>query len=467
MTTTLADFTATREQQRPILFSGGAIVTMDPRFPDLEMGDLLTCGSRIIALGADLRKDPEHADLLREALVVDTRGMILSPGFIDTHRHAWQTQMRRIIPDVNDLGSYVSSTLAEIAPHYTPEDMYVGTRLAALSALDCGITTMLDFSHNSRTTMHSDRAIHALIDSGIRAVHASMRPHFGSWDGQWPTDLRRLVTEFHGAAEGLISVRLAALATDEVAGPDLAYGPELSAVAKELGIGTSIDAVFGHTSSEAIYRWEQQGILDDSVTLIHATGLTPQAWQVLGRTGAKVSLAPTSDAQIGLETAIPAIDESLAVGIRPGLSIDVEVALSSDMFTQMRALLAIQRMRTTNHAYPQAPDERRITTRDVLDFATFQGASSIGLDHLTGSIAPGKQADLLLVRANDINNMPLNDAIGTLVLGADPRNIESVLVAGHARKWSGELVGVDLEKLRRETTESRNNIINRKETHDH
>src|SRR5690606_2618838 len=149
----------------------------------------------------------------------------------------------------------------------------------------------------------------------------------------------------------------------------------------------------------------------------------------MGEAGVTVSLAPTSDAQIGLETAVPAIDEALSVGIRPGLSIDVEVALASDMFTQMRALHAIQRTRATSASYGTDAVLPRITARDVLDLATLQGAVTNGLGDVTGSIAPGKAADLLIVRADDVNNMPLNDAVGTLVLGSDARNIDTVLVA--------------------------------------
>ncbi|WP_249998640.1 amidohydrolase family protein [Actinoplanes sp. M2I2] len=429
----------------PTLFTGGAVVTMDPELGDLPRGDVLISGATITAVGPDLRDHPDAAD----ATVVDTTGRIVAPGFVDTHRHAWQAQMRRTIPDVGDLGAYVSSTLGRIAPAYTAHDMYVGTRLAALTALDVGITTMLDFSHNSRTAAHSDSAIRGLAETGIRGVHASMGPHFGTWDRQWPADLARL----RSALPGLVTLRLATLATAELAGPALAYGPDLAAVARDLDIDVSVDAVFGEASSAAILGWEQRGLLGPGLSLIHATGLTPDAWRAIGATGTAISLAPSSDTQIGLETAIPAIDEVLGAGVRPGLSIDVEVALASDMFTQMRVLLAVQRMRAVG-----SPTSR-ITTRDVLGFATLDGARSIGLGSVTGSLTPGKQADLLVVEAEAVNTMPLNDPIGTLVLGADPRNISTVLVAGRTLKSDGHLNGVDLDELRREVTASRDAVL--------
>lgn len=428
-----------------ILFTGGAVVTMDPQLGDLPCGDVLVSGTTITAVGADLSGHPGAVDAER----VDTTGRIVAPGFVDTHRHAWQAQLRRTIPDVGDLGAYVSSTLAGIAPAYTPHDMYVGTRLAALTALDAGITTMLDFSHNSRSAAHSDAAIQALADTGIRGVHASMGPHFGTWDRQWPADLTRL----RSALPAGVTLRLAALATAEFTGPALAYGPELAAVARDLDIDVSIDAVLGSTSAQAILDWEKQGLLGPHVSLIHATGLTPDAWRAIGSTGTNIALAPTSDPQIGLDTAIPAIDESLAAGVRPGLSIDVEVALASDMFTQMRVLLAIQRMRAVELS------ASRITTRDVLGFATVDGARSIGQGTLTGSLTPGKQADLIVIEAEAVNTMPLNDPVGTLVLGADNRNISTVLVAGRTLKSEGNLLDVDLNQLRREVGASRDAIL--------
>lgn len=445
------------DAHRRILVKGAYVVTMDPAIPDLPRGDVLIEGNRIIAVEPDLTVQGAEND----AVVVAANGSIVAPGLVDTHRHAWEATLRRSIPDVNDLGEYVMSTLNGVAPALSPEDVYTGTRLAALTALDSGITCMLDFAHNSRTAEHSDRAIDALSDTGIRGVHASMAPHFGTWDRQWPADLARLRSTYFATDDQLLTLRLATLATDEIAGPHIAYGPQLAAVARDLGIGVSVDAVFGEASSRAVMDWARQGILGPSTTLIHATGLTADAWRVMGEAGTTVALAPTSDAQIGLETAIPAVDEALAVGIRPGLSIDVEVALVSDMFTQMRALLAIQRMRAVNAAYGTTDEVRRITARDVLDFATLQGARTNGLDAVTGSITPGKQADLILVDAEAVNNMPLNDAVGTLVLGCDARNVRGVFVAGRARKWDGELVEVDLADLRRSVHASRAQILER------
>ncbi|MFD5425132.1 amidohydrolase family protein [Streptomyces sp. NPDC127084] len=441
------------DPERRILFRGATIVTMDPSLDVLEHGDLLVEGTTIAAVGPDLSRD--------DAVAVDASGTILAPGFVDTHRHAWQAQLRRVMPDVDDLAGYVNATLAGYATAYRPQDMYTGTRLAALTAIDGGITTLLDFSHNSRSGEHSDAAIEALADTGIRGVHASMGPHFGVWDRQWPGDLTRLRQQYFPSDDQLLTLRLAALATDEIAGPALAYGPELRCAAAELGIGVAVDAVIGATSSQAVLRWAREGVLGPDVTLIHSTGLTSEAWRAMADTGSTVALAPTSDSQIGLDTAIPAIDESLAAGIRPGLSVDVEVALAGDMFTQMRTLHTIQRMRAVNGSYGGEGKEApaRIGTRDVLDFATLQGAHTIGLGRTTGSLTPGKKADLLVIQAEDVNNMPLNDPIGTVVLGTDARNISAVLIDGEPRKWGGLVLDTDIADLREQVRASRDHIV--------
>ncbi|WP_308796340.1 amidohydrolase family protein [Agromyces silvae] len=434
------------DPERLVLLTGATVVTMDPSLGVLERGSVLIRGSHIVDVGRDLQLD--------QAITIDVSGSIVAPGMIDTHRHAWQAQMRRTIPDVDDLMGYLQATLVRVAPAYGPEDISIGTRLAALTALDGGITTMLDFSHNARTGAHSDAAITALMESGIRGVHASMAPHFGDWDGQWPHDLHRLRSTYVPSDDQLVTLRLAALATPDIAGERLAFGPELAELARDLDIGVSLDVMFGPAASAAIVDWEAQGLLGPHIESIHSTALSGRAWAAMRDHGVTVSLAPTSDAQIGLEDGVPPVDEALAHGIRPGLSVDVEVALASDLFTQMRGLLTIQRMRAVNAAYGSLEEPLRITTHDVFDFATLSGARTLQLHDRVGSITPGKQADLIVVDAEAINTMPLHDAIGTLVLGADRANISSVWVAGHVRKWGGQLVGVDVDALRAQVHDS-------------
>ncbi|GAA1187301.1 amidohydrolase family protein [Nesterenkonia xinjiangensis] len=441
------------DPERRVLLTGATVVTMDPEVGVIDHGDVFIQGKHIVEVGRDLP--------VTDAFVIDVTGTIVAPGMVDTHRHAWQAQMRRSIPDVDDLMGYLQSTLVHVAPAYEPEDIYLGTRLAAVTALDGGITTMLDFSHNSRSAAHSDSAITALMDSGIRGVHASMAPHFGAWDGQWPQDLERLRTTYAPTDDQLVTLRLAALATPDIAGERLTYGPGLAKVANDLDIGVSLDVMFGQAASDAVVDWEQRGLLGPHLESIHCTALSPHAWAAMRDHGVTVSLAPTSDAQIGLEDAVPPVDDALAHGIRPGLSVDVEVALASDMFTQMRTLLTIQRMRAVNATYGTSDEPSRITTRDVLDFATLSGARTLRLDDRIGSITPGKQADLIVVDAEAINTMPLHDAVGTLVLGADRANIVSVWVAGQVRKWDGALVGVDVEALRTQVHDSVADIAGR------
>ncbi|WP_069387100.1 amidohydrolase family protein [Cellulosimicrobium cellulans] len=440
------------DPDRFVLLRGATVVTMDPALGTVDAGDVLLRGDRVVQVGRHL---PDSG-----AIVVDVSGSVVAPGMVDTHRHAWQAQMRRTIPDVDDLAGYLQSTLVHVAPAYTAEDVYVGTRLAALTALDGGITTMLDFSHNSRTAAHSDAAITALVDAGIRGVHASMAPHFGDRDGQWPADLARLRSTYAPTDDGLVTLRLAALATGDIA-EHLAYGPALARVAADLDIGVSLDVMFGRAASRAVLDWQSQGLLGPHLESIHSTALSADAWAAMRDHGVTVSLAPTSDAQIGLEDAVPPVDEALAHGIRPGLSVDVEVALASDMFTQMRALLTIQRMRAVNATYGTGQEPTRITTRDVLDFATLSGARTLRLDGRVGSVTPGKQADLIVVDAEAVNTMPLHDAVGTLVLGADRSNVTSVWVAGQVRKWAGQLVGVDVDALRAQVHDSVSRITGR------
>jgi cytosine/adenosine deaminase-related metal-dependent hydrolase len=453
----LLDALARAGDGRRLLIRGGTIVSMDPAIGDLATGDLLIEGNHIEAVAPDLSEAAGDG----QALVMDATGMIAIPGLQDTHRHSWQTQMRRLLPDAN-LGEYIELLHLRLGPAYRPEDMYIGNRLAAVAALDAGITCVLDLSHNRRTRAHADEAIRAWADSGIRTVFAPTRPIAGDWDGLWREDLVRLRESVFASDDQLMRLRVGvnARAVPDLVVGDLALSADTAALARGLGVGITADAVFGKFASDHLEELTAEGVLGPDVTFIHCTGISEAAWQGVAESGARVALAVTSDAQLGCEDGLPPIQRALDLGITPAMSIDVEPCLSTDMFTQMQVALNIQRLFSAQrHHHGDAHAPAPISVRDVLTFATSAGATANGVDDVSGTLTPGKQADVVLINAEAPNNIPLNNAIGTVVLGADSRNVEVVLVAGRPRKWAGALVDCDLAELTRQATESRDYLL--------
>ena len=432
-----------------VLFRGATVVTMDPVIGDLAAGDLLSGDGVIQAVGEDLTDHPAAAD----AVTVEAGGMILMPGLIDSHRHAWQAAFRRLIVDA-DLDGYVATTHGGMAFGYRPDDMYLGSLASALGAIETGITTILDFSHNSRSGAHNDAVIRAYLDSGIRAVHAAAAPNAGPWDRQWPEDLLRLHDRSPGqlgpAERSRVTVRM---------GIDMNRVrplPELVSFARSHGLGITIDGVHGTASSDEILGLAADRLLGSDITVIHANDMDPAAWAALAAHGVGVTLAPTSDEQIGIADALPPVQAAIDHGIRPSLSVDVEISLAGDLFSQMRCLLTTQRMNVTARRYRgEATLPALLTHREALEFATVRGAADLGLAGVTGSLTPGLAADVVALRAEELDNMPLNNAIGTIVQGVDSRHVDTVLVAGQVRKWRGRTTYADVAGLRAQLLRSR------------
>ena len=176
------------------------IISMDAKIGDIAKGDVLIEGKKIVAVGGDLKA--------AGAQVIDASNAILIPGFVDCHRHSWEGQLRRINPNAATLDAYSAATHQSFAKAYRPEDMYAGNLITALGCIDAGITCIIDNSHNSRSAAHSDMAIRALFDSGIRGVHAAGAPQAGDWDHQWPQDLARLQKQFFSSTDQLVTLRI-------------------------------------------------------------------------------------------------------------------------------------------------------------------------------------------------------------------------------------------------------------------
>jgi cytosine/adenosine deaminase-related metal-dependent hydrolase len=442
------------DPDRLVLFRGGTVLTLDRALGDFATGDVLVRGSTIVAVGADLAGQAGD-----DAIVIDATGRIVLPGFQDTHRHCWQGQMRRLIPDCDNNSAYLDVMNDRLGTQYRPHDIYVGNLISVLGALDAGITSMLDFFHNPRTPEHSDAAIQALTDAGIRAVHTSCGPIAGESDGSWPGDLTRLRDTYFSTDDQLLSLRLGTIGAG-FARPDIALSAGHARLARELGIPLTSDGIAGVEASDRVLELDREGLLDENIALIHCLDISPDAWRAIADNGVNVSIPTTSDATIGIWEAIPSIQQALDVGVRPSLSVDVEAVLSPDMFTQMRTLLNIQRMNVFNRRHRGEVDHPApLTNRDVLELATVQGAQFNGTSHKTGTLTPGKRADLVVLTADDWNTLPLNNAFGTVVTAADSRNVEAVFVDGQVRKWAGALVGHDLATVRAMVESSRDAVM--------
>ena len=428
---------AAQRASRPILLRGGTIITMDPAVGDFAVGDVHIQGKQIVEVGRNL-KAPSSAE------VIDAADTILIPGFVDCHRHSWSAQFRRIIPD-GLIANYMATTHQGFAPFYRPHDMYVGNLITALGCIDAGITCVIDNSHNSRSAAHSDAAVEALFDAGIRAVHASGPPQFGTWDNQWPADLARLQKKYFTSDDQLVTLRA-------FANPNR----ENWALARRLGLNIHADGI----SSEQIEAFANERLLGPDFTFNHANALTDAAWRLVREAGCHVNVCTRSDAQYGLGSGASAgvggFQKALDFGMQPGFSVDNETSYSTDMFGEMRAAFFIQRALATNRRANKDPDAPApVTVRQVLQCATVNGAKCASLLDKCGTLTPGKEADIVMIRADEMNVYPLNNAVGTVVQAADVRNVDTVIIGGTIRKRRGALVGVNMPRVRQLVDESR------------
>jgi cytosine/adenosine deaminase-related metal-dependent hydrolase len=202
---------------------------------------------------------------------------------------------------------------------------------------------------------------------------------------------------------------------------------------------------------------------------VHMTGMSDMAWQKVKDVGAQVSLAVPIE--MNMRHGMPPILKMESLDMEPSLSVDVECTLTADFFTQMRSTMNFQRemvnqmildpgFATEDWWPPQLPGTPNpLMTRDVLRFATMNGAKALRLDGKTGSLTPGKEADIIILDATRINVAPLNQVPGAVVSLMDRTNVETVIVAGKVRKWKGQLLDVDLPHLRQQLEASRDYVF--------
>jgi cytosine/adenosine deaminase-related metal-dependent hydrolase len=438
--------TSERNSDRAVLLKGGGVITMDTQLGDMPVGDVLIRNGRIEAVQRNL--------MAADAEVIDASQMIVMPGFIDGHRHLWESVLRNTLP-TEDLNGYFQMINGAFGPVYTPEDAYIGILAGALGALDAGITTVFDWSHIQTTPDHTRAAINALRTSGIRAVFGFGPSGGQDRNGHWPNGLRALQKEEFQSTDQLLTLALAGTSPEHV--PDEVAKAQFY-LARDAGVIMSVHAgIAGLGELHQIERFAREGLLSPRVNLVHCNTFTSREWQAVADCGAGICITPTVEMQMG--HGIPPIQPALDVGIKPSLGIDVETSAPLDMWTQMRSIFSLQRMQAFEKRFAGGEAPAMLDCHDVLECATIGGARSMCLDHVTGTLTPGKAADVILLRTDMLNVMPVNDMKTAVLLGMDPRNVDTVFVNGVAVKRGGKMVGVDLTKLRQELYASRERVF--------
>ncbi len=425
-----------------MLIKGATILSMDVDIGNIPKGDILIEGGKIVSVGAGISAD--------QAQIIEADHMIAIPGMVDTHRHSWEGQLRRINPNAESLEDYCNATHFSFAKYYRPRDIYVGNMLTALGCMDAGITTVIDNSHNSRSAAHSDAAIEAMLDAGIRAVHAAGAPVSGTWDtAHWPGNLERLQNKYFKDGNNSL-ITLAMMAQLE---------PAQWAEARRLGIPI-VTEFFGGKMADELEGLHREGLLRKDNIFNHCTCLPDKGWKILREAGVRVNVCPRSDAHYGIEDGMFAWQAAAQHGIRPGLSVDNETSYSGDMFMEMRVAFYLQRVVGQLRRSDQTRQSvETINASRLLEAATIDGAACAGLQDRIGSLVPGKQADVVLINTEDINLYPSNNAFGTVVHAAERSNIDTVIIGGRIVKQRGALIGVNAKELRAAIDESRTHLF--------
>lgn len=425
------------QKAQRIVLKGGIVLSLDPKVGDFASGDVLIEDGKIQAVRPGI-------DASGDTLVVDASNRILIPGFVDTHSHSYQGLLRNALANGLVDPDYNRDVQNKWTPAYTPADVYAGVLITALGFIDMGTTAIVDLSQVSHTPEHSDACISALQDAGIRAVYGYSRGAGAA--ARWPQDIARLQKTYFSSKDQLLT---------------LALGASLDAKVLAAAREADVPAVMHYRVNAAPgLALAAAGVLREGDLFIHCTHLNDEAWRMIKELGGRISMSPPLE--MAMAHGMPAVQEALDRGIRPSLSSDHGTTVGQDCFSMMRTTFNLQRLRVLQRRRGGEKDTPAlIACRDVLDFATLQGARCANIDDRVGTLTPGKAADILMLRADRIDVWPLNNAASAVANFMNPSHVENVFIAGKPKKWRGQLVGIDVRRVLRLAQDARDGLMRR------
>ena len=440
-----------------ILIKGGTVVTMDKKRRDLPRGDVLIDGEKIAEIAREIAAPG--------AEVIDASDMIVMPGLINAHLHTWQSGLRGIAGDWT-VPQYMANIHRGLATHFRPDDIHIANLMGALTSINSGTTTIVDWCHNNPTPEHTDAAIDGLEESGIRAAffHGSPKPnpkpgekHF-SEQSMPRAEVGRLMKGRFAGKDGLLSLGLAILGPTysiwDVTQKDIKLAKELDfVVSMHVGGGAPMVA-------DGFERLAREKLLSDKTNIVHGNNLSDDVLRITAGSGVQYTV--TADVEMQMGFCDPLTGKLRALKSPVSIGTDVEGAARADMFACMRATLQAQRnLDNIEHwrLHDRAPDKVSITCREALEWATVNGAKMIHQEHRIGSLAPGQQADIILLRQDDLTIFPVHDPVSSIVMQAGVSNVDTVLIAGRVMKRGGKMLAEGLASKKAALRRSAERII--------
>ncbi|WP_445221208.1 amidohydrolase family protein [Bradyrhizobium sp. Pa8] len=435
---------------RRTLIKSAVIISMDEAIGDLNTGDVLVEGNRIV----DVRPSIDLGSGASETEIVDGTGRIVIPGLINAHMHTWQTALRGYAANWTLL-EYFRRMHAGLATVFRPDDIHIATLVGALNQINCGTTTLVDWCHNNPTPDHTDAAVRGLIESGIRAAyfHGSPKPepkpgepHFSEIPHP-RREVERLLAGPLADRDGLVTLGLAILgphySTLDVAMHDFRLARELNLIASMHQGGGPAKTPGG---------WEkliEAGLVGAGINIVHGNDLPDDLLDKMVDLGVSFSVTPENEMIQG--HGFPITGRLLKRGVRPTIGIDLESVLAGDLFSVARVALSMQRAldnAESRQVSGTIPATTTIPVREALRWITTEGARMLGRDRQIGSLTPGKLADLVVINASDLNLVPVHDPVATVVMQTSLTNIEAVMIGGAWKKRDGRLLvdGLDAKK---------------------
>jgi cytosine/adenosine deaminase-related metal-dependent hydrolase len=419
------------------LIRGATILSMDAKVGDFVRGDVHVRNGAIVAVASDIAAP--------SATVIDAGGMICMPGFVDTHWHLWTSVLRPVISIDNPKSGYQPVT-NRLGQFYTPEDSYRSVRLGLAEGLSAGATTVHNWAHNIRSPAHADAELRAMRDIGLRGRLAYGTP-MGYPDEQ-PMDLDGLaqIKREWMPNDGMLTLGISSRNVGDTTNP-LRGNISVETARRDWGGARALGLpITMHTSGPSpITLLESTGLLGPDLQLVHPLLTTAAERQMLSKHGVSYSTSPTGESRRAASAGVIQLAELLQAGVKVSISIDHTGSYACDYFQCMRILYALHQHRIG----PKVP----LTSKRLVQLATLDGAVDLGIADRTGSLTPGKRADIILVRTGDINMSPMSDPYEALVTFAQPRNVDTVMVDGRVLRRAGQFTALDHTQVLREAAD--------------